>query len=51
MIYISQIFQGPGLGQWHYRVHLSKTEDWSGLASTMDQAWKNAKALYRSMAP
>lgn len=42
--------KAPDMGQpppcaWHYRVHLSKKDDWSGSAATEDEAWTKAKAL------
>lgn len=46
MITINQIPNGPDKGQWWYRVHLSREEDWSGCAQSIDEAWENAQRLY-----
>lgn len=48
MIYISKI---DDTSLWHYRVLLTKEEDWSGCADSMEEAWQKAARLYRDIGP
>lgn len=36
-------------GTWHYRVHLSPEQDWSGTANSAEEAWEKSMSLMRTL--